>query len=403
MTQNYYDLLGVSKDATKEQISKAYKKLAGKWHPDKNQNNKEEAEKKFTEIGKAYSVLIDEEKRKMYDQFGDKFEEGMGGEGFNPEDLFSGFGGIPGFGGFSNFPGFSGFPGFGGFPGMANQKQNVVQEIQIPLKLKELFTGCEKNVEFETSKKCDSCEGTGAKNKKRTKCTDCKGMKMKMQSKQIGPGMFQQAQVPCGTCSMTGFMSDKENKCDNCDGVGSIKQKAKHLIKIDVNHDPYKPIRLKKVGSYNQDMNTNNDVQIMFTLNREDLQTYKMDLQKYDLIMEYDIHILDAITGYRMYFDHPSGKKFSFDFDLIKDKDVKVIKSLGLAGKGNLIIKFAYKYPQTKLNIEEYKDWISKKEGSKKTNKEKYEPRHVNNYYDDNIDDDNDNNEGPRGAQCATQ
>jgi len=77
MTQNYYDVLGVSKDATKEQISKAYKKLAGKWHPDKNQNNKEEAEKKFTEISKAYNVLNNEEKRNMYDQFGDKFEEGM--------------------------------------------------------------------------------------------------------------------------------------------------------------------------------------------------------------------------------------------------------------------------------------------------------------------------------------
>jgi len=401
MTQNYYDVLGVSKDATKEQISKAYKKLAGKWHPDKNLNMKEEAEKKFTEISKAYNVLNDDEKRKMYDQFGDSFEEGMGGEGFNPEDLFSGFGGIPGFGGFSNFPGFS---GFSGFPGMSNQKQNVVQEIQIPLKLKELFTGCEKNVEFDTSKKCDTCDGTGAKNKKKQKCTDCKGMKMKMQSKQIGPGMFQQAQVPCRTCSMTGFMTDKENKCDVCDGNGSIKQKAKHLIKIDVNHDPYKPIRLKKVGSYNQENNSNNDVQIMFTLNREDLQTYKMDLQKYDLVMEHDIHILDAMTGYRMYFDHPSGKKFSFDFDLIKDDDVKVIKNLGLAGKGNLIIKFSYKYPSSKLNIEEYKDWISKKESSKKTNKEKYEPCHVYNNIndDDNIDDDNDE-QGPRGAQCATQ
>jgi DnaJ-class molecular chaperone len=340
MTQNYYDILGVSKDATKEQINKAYKKLVVKWHPDKNQNNKEEAETKFKDISKAYHVLNDDEKRKMYDQFGDSFEEGMGGEGFNPEDLFQGFGGIPGFSGFSGFPGFGGFPGF---PNMSNQKQNVVEEIQVQLKLKELFTGCEKNIDFETSKKCETCDGTGAKNKKKTKCTDCKGMKMKMQSKQIGPGMFQQAQVPCKTCSMTGYMSDKENRCESCDGVGSNKQRSKHCIKIEENHDPYKPIRLKKAGSYNQDLNTNVDVQIMFTLNREDLQSYKMDLQKYDLVMEYDIHILDAMTGYRMYFDHPSGKKFSFDFDLIKDKDVKVIKNLGLAGKGNLIIKFSIK------------------------------------------------------------
>jgi DnaJ-class molecular chaperone len=398
MTQTYYDILGVSKDATKEQIIKAFKKLAIKWHPDKNQNNKEEAEKKFTEISKAYNVLNDDEKRKMYDQFGDKFEEGIGGEGFNPEDLFQnmGFSGIPG------FSGFGGFPGFGGFSGMPKQNQNVVQEIQVPLKLKELFTGCEKVIDFEISKKCDQCEGTGSTTKKKTKCTDCNGMKMKMQSKQIGPGMFQQAQVPCKSCSMTGYMTDKEHQCANCNGSGSKLQPTKYNLKIDVNHDPYKPIRLKKAGSYNQDTNSNNDIQIMITLNREDLQTYKMDLQKYDLVMEHDIHILDAITGYKMYFDHPSGKKFSFDFDLIKDKDIKVIKNLGLANKGNLIIKFSYKYPQTKLNIEEYKDWISKKEGSKKGNKEKYESCHVyDNLNDDNIDDDHD--EGPRGAQCATQ
>ena len=136
----------------------------------------------------------------------------------------------------------------------------------------------------------------------------------------------------------------------------------------------------------------------MITLNREDLQSYKIELQKYDLLMEHDIHILDAITGYRMYFDHPSGKKFTFDFELIKDKDVKVIKNLGLAGKGNLIIKFSYKYPSTKLNIEEYKDWISKKEGSKKINKEKYEQCHVNDYNDETIDDDNEQ----RGPECTT-
>lgn len=399
MTQNYYEILGVSKDATKEQIVKAYKKLAIKWHPDKNQNNKDEAEKKFNEITKAYNILNDDDKRKMYDQFGDKFEEGMG-EGFNPEDLFQnmGFSGIPG------FSGFSGFPNFGGFSGMSNQKQNVVQEVQVPLKLKELFTGCEKVIDFEISKKCEECNGTGSKNKKRTKCTDCNGMKMKLQSKQIGPGMFQQAQVPCKTCSMTGYIIDKENYCDNCNGSGSKLHPTKYNLKIDVNHDPYKPIRLKKVGSYNQDTDSNNDIQIMITLNREDLHSYKMELQKYDLIMEHDINILDALTGYKMYFDHPSGKKFSFDFDLIKDNDVKVIKNLGLSKKGNLIIKFSYKYPQTKLNIEEYKEWISKKEGSKKTNKEKYEPCHVyDNLNDDNIDDDIDESrQGPQGPQCAT-
>ena len=401
-SKSYYDILGVSKDATKEQISKAYKKLAAKWHPDKNQNNQAEAEEKFKQISKAYAVLNDEEKRKMYDQFGDKFEEGFGGEGFNPEEMFQNMGfNFGGFPGFSGFGGFGGVPGFGGFPGMPQQKKNMVEEIQIPLKLKELFTGCEKQVEFETSIKCSQCDGTGSKNKKRTKCGDCKGAKVKMASKQIAPGMFQQSQVPCTTCSMTGFVADKENRCGNCDGVGAKSQKTKHILKINPNHDPYKPSRLAKAGKYNPDSNTNNDIQFVFSLSRDDLQSYKMNLQKYDLVMEHEIHILDALTGYRMYFDHPSGKKYSFDFDLIKDGDVKIIKNLGVAGHGNLIIKFTYKYPQSKLNIEEYKDWISKKESSKKSNKEKYEPAHVMDSQD-NIDDEQSQPEHG-GPQCATQ
>jgi DnaJ-class molecular chaperone len=394
-SKSYYDILGVTKDATKEQINKAYKKLAVKWHPDKNQNNKDEAETKFKEITKVYAILNDEEKRKMYDQFGDNFEEGMGGE-----DFFQNMG----FPGFSNIPGFGGFSGFGGFPGMQNQKQTVTQEIPVSLTLKELFTGCEKTVEFESSVKCINCDGTGSKNKKRTKCRDCNGMKIKMASKQIGPGMFQQSQVPCSTCSMTGFVTDKENYCGSCAGLGAKTQTTKHTLKINQNHDPYKPIKIQKAGKYNQDSNTINDVQFVFSLSREDLQTYKMDLQKYDLIMEHEIHILDAITGYRMYFDHPSGKKYSFDFDLIKDRDVKNIRNLGIAGKGSLIIKFTYKYPQSKLNIDEYKDWISKKEGSKKANKEKYEQCHVTDAYEDVIDDDVDSNQRRgNGPQCATQ
>ena len=104
----------------------------------------------------------------------------------------------------------------------------------------------------------------------------------------------------------------------------------------------------------------------------------------------------------------PSGNKYLFEFDLIKDKDVKIIKHLGLAGKGKLVIKFTYKYPATKLNIDEYKDWISKKESTKKANKDKYEHCNVTNT-DDNIDDDDDdrnddrNDSRPNVQQCAQQ
>jgi len=411
MPQDYYEVLGVSKDATKEQINKAYKKLAVKWHPDKNQDNKEAAEKKFTEITKAYSVLSNDEKRSMYDKFGDSFE----GEAVNPEDIFSNFPEMMqgfNFPNMSGFGSFSGIPGFGGFSfgGMGNnRKQTVTQQVQVPIKLKELFNGSIKIVEYESSKKCTTCDGTGSKTKKRVKCSDCKGNKVKMQSRQFASGMFQQSQIPCSSCNMTGFSIDKDNACNDCKALGTHPTKVTYNLTIEKNHDPYKPIRLKKVGLYNIDNDCANDIEFNFALSREDLQSYNVQLQKYDLIYEQDIHILDALTGYQMCYDHPSGRKYMFNFDLIKDEDIKYCKNLGLANKGKLIIKFKYKYPQTKLNIESYKDWISKKE-AKKQNKERYElyPTYDYNETDqqqrfnhDDIDDEQET--GPRGPQCATQ
>ena len=101
---NYYDLLGVAKDASQSDIKKAYRKKAMKWHPDKNQNNREEAEQKFKEIGKAYNVLSDENSRRNYDQFGEEGLKNMPNmSNFNPFDIFSQFGGMGGMGGMNDF------------------------------------------------------------------------------------------------------------------------------------------------------------------------------------------------------------------------------------------------------------------------------------------------------------
>lgn len=165
MGKDYYDILGVSKSATTDEIKKAYKKLALKWHPDRNQDNKEFAEEKFKEIAEAYEVLSDEEKRKIYDQFG---EEGLKGgampggatftTGFDPYDLFSQFfpggfgrrGGMDGMheGGFRTSI-FNGFDDFDmDFGGRMREKKMKDAIIELPLSLEDLYNGVEKNLKI---------------------------------------------------------------------------------------------------------------------------------------------------------------------------------------------------------------------------------------------------------------
>ena len=163
MGKDYYSILGVPKNATEQELKKAYRKLAMKWHPDKNKDNQAEAQAKFQEISEAYDVLSDPEKRKTYDQFGEEGLKGGGGYNFNfssANDLFSHlFGGMGGMGGMGGFD-FGdmggdpfGFGGFGGMGGMGGRRQRRAQppppmEVNVNCTLEQLFTGCTKKLKI---------------------------------------------------------------------------------------------------------------------------------------------------------------------------------------------------------------------------------------------------------------
>lgn len=162
--RDYYEVLGVSKNATDDELKKAYRKLAIKYHPDKNPGDKE-AEEKFKEAAEAYDVLRDKDKRARYDQFGHagvNGQGGFGGGGMNMDDIFSMFGDI--FGG-HGFGGFGGFSGFGGSRSGGGRRVNRGGDLRVKIKLtlEEINSGVTKKIKLKKYVPCKSCSGSGAK------------------------------------------------------------------------------------------------------------------------------------------------------------------------------------------------------------------------------------------------
>lgn len=223
--RDYYEVLGVGKDASADEIKHAYKKLAIKYHPDKNPGDKE-AEEKFKEAAEAYDVLSNPEKRKQYDQFGFNAPGGgfggggFGGQGFSFEDIFANFGDI--FGG--------GFSGFGGGGRRSSRKAGPPRgndlQIKVALSYKEIFEGCTKKVRLKRYTPCTECNGKGGQDIK--ECSTCHGTGRVRRST---GGFFQMiTESACPTCNGTGEVIAKP--CSNCHGEGRVQETEEISIKI---------------------------------------------------------------------------------------------------------------------------------------------------------------------------
>jgi len=203
---DYYDLLGVSRDATDSQIKKAYRKLSLKYHPDKDPSP--EAKQKFVELANAYEVLGDDEKRRIYDQYGEEGLKHNGQQNFhNPFDIFSAFGG--GGGGF-NFRSNQG-------GGQMQQNKGPDLEVELEVSLKDLYLGRVIDVAHRKQSLCHKCRGTGAKKASDVAtCGGCKGTGMKVKVQQLGPGFVQQTQTVCDECGGKG--KKVTSTCPHCAG-----------------------------------------------------------------------------------------------------------------------------------------------------------------------------------------
>jgi|AntAceMinimDraft_17_1070374.scaffolds.fasta_scaffold01571_5 molecular chaperone DnaJ len=224
--RDYYEVLGVNKNATDAELKKAYREKALKYHPDRNPGNKE-AEEKFKEAAESYEVLSHADKRSRYDQFGHEGMRGSGGAGFgmNMEDIFRHFGDI--FGDFgSDFGSFGNFGSFGSSFGGSRQRQRKVSRgsnlrIKIKLNLEEIANGAEKKVKVKKYTTCSACGGTGSKKGSSfDTCTTCNGTGQVTKVTNTFLGQMQTT-ATCPHCNGTGRIIT--NKCTICHGDGIIK------------------------------------------------------------------------------------------------------------------------------------------------------------------------------------
>ena len=235
MKRDYYEVLGVKKDATQQEIKAAYKKMAIKYHPDRNPGNKE-AEEKFKEAAEAYDVLHDEQKRARYDQFGPEGLNGMGGgfngAGMNMDDIFSMFGDI--FGGHMGGGGGFGFDfDLGGFGSSSRGGKQVYRgsdlRLKVSLTLNEVATGVTKKFKVRKNVTCDHCHGSGSEDGQTQTCPTCggKGYTVRTVNSMFGRMQTQQA---CPTCGGEGHTI--KNKCTKCHGEGVVT--GEELVEVKI-------------------------------------------------------------------------------------------------------------------------------------------------------------------------
>jgi len=333
----FYERLEIPPTASVEDIKKAYKKLAIKFHPDKNLNNPSASEK-FKEISEAYEILSDDKKRQMYDKYGkDAMKEG-GFSAHSAEDIFASFFGGGGFGGM-----------FGGGGRQGPRKgENIMHELQVSLE--DLYKGKTSKLAVQRNVLCPKCEGSGAKpGVEPIKCKTCDGKGIRLIIKQMGP-MIQQMQTVCGDCGGKGEIIKEEDKCKNC--KGKKVEKDKKVLQVYV--DPGMAHGQKIVFAGEADEAPGMEPgDIIFVISEKKHDTFKR--QGIDLWMEYTLPLIEALAGFDFTIKHLDDRVLhikSEKGDVVKPGDIRTIVGEGMPthkrpfDKGNLYIKFNIEFPK---------------------------------------------------------
>jgi len=300
MAEDLYKMLGVDKGATDKEIKTAYRKLALKYHPDKNSGDKD-AEKKFGEINSAYEVLSDEKKRQQYDQFGAMPGAGGGGGGFPGG---GGPGGAGGFGGF-NFAGDAGgfsdifesfFGGNGGRGGSGGRRQSAAMsgndiEAVIRLRFEEAAFGTEKELEITKPGKCDHCNGEGAEpGSSIVSCRECSGTGEIRAVRNTILGQMTTSSA-CGACAGTGRVPDK--KCKVCHGTTRVRVKDRVKVSIPAGVDNGTVIRMGGKGEAGVKGGGDGDLYVHIEIQNSELYQRR----GVDIFTEHNIRLTQAVLG----------------------------------------------------------------------------------------------------------
>ena len=323
-TTHYYEILGVEKTASTQDILKAYRQLARTMHPDKGGDPKV-----FAELTQAKEILTDPEKRKVYDVHGEEgINKGMSShdEGMSIFDLINGGG----------------------------RKRDEPKRCQdtthtIKVTLEEIYHGTSKKLAITRSRNCVDCNGLGGS--KVEICTECRGRGMVKKLVQIGPGMYSQSAGPCDECRGGGKSIDPKFRCKTCKGARSTTEKKVIEVVVDKGTPNHHKQNFHAEGDEEPGLSAGD---VVIVIEEKEHPLFKR--KKSDLIMTKSISLKEALTGYRFVINHLDGEKIieSAPGEIIKPGEIRTVEELGMPLMrtpfkfGNLFISFEVEFPAPK-------------------------------------------------------
>jgi len=323
----YYDTLGVKPNCTTDELKKAYRKLALKYHPDKNPNEGE----KFKMISQAYEVLSNPEKRKIYDEGGEQaIKEGVDSSSFtSPMGLFEMF--------------------FGG--GMGRRKEtrgkSIVQGLTVTLE--ELYNGSTRKFAVERNIICDKCEGRGGKKGSVASCATCKGTGYQVKVTQMGPGLIRQQNSVCSECRGAGESINPKDRCKQCNGMKVVREKKTLEVHIDKGMSDGQKIVFGGEGNQEPDLEPGD---IVIVLDESEHPVFKR--MKNDLLTTVNLELSEALCGFQKVIHTLDSRDLvitALPGEVIKHNELKCVLGEGMPQyknpfeKGRLLIHFLVNFP----------------------------------------------------------
>lgn len=356
-SDDYYEILGVDKNVSTEDIMKTFKKLAKKWHPDKNTNNTDTATYNMTKILEAKDVLSNPEKREIYDKYGKKGLEDNGHHGMDEEQmqdiLREMMGGMEGMGGI-----------FGNMGGMFNEDddENEIPTVKtvVDMTLEELYNGKKITSTVRRGNLCKKCNGHGSDDGKDHTCDKCNGHGHIMKMAQMGP-FVQQMREPCDKCKGEGH-KDKFIKCTSCDGTKILFDEYEYTCDIPRGAYVKYNVTIPQEGNEipnNERKNDKKRTDLDIYVNELPHETFKhmftfgsKKVDPADLLIEKEISLAESLCGFQMCIPFFNNDNIYISHSkIVKNNDIIVVKGKGMPhigrpGYGDLYIKLTIQYPK---------------------------------------------------------
>ncbi|KAK5650487.1 hypothetical protein RI129_001516 [Pyrocoelia pectoralis] len=324
----FYDILGVKPGCIPDDLKKAYRKLALKYHPDKNPNEGE----KFKQISHAYEVLSDPEKKRIYDQGGEQAlkEGGVGASSFSsPMDFFDMF--------------------FGDSRRHKRERRGKDVVHQMSVSLEEVYKGAVRKLALQKNVICDKCEGRGGKKGAVEQCLTCRGTGMQVQIQQLGLGMIQQIQTVCSDCRGQGERINPKDRCKQCQGKKVVRERKILEVHVDKGMIDGQKIVFNGEGDQEPDLEPGD---IIIVLDEKDHPIFKRSGG--DLIVRQEIQLVEALCGFQKIIRTLDDRDLvitAIPGEVTKHGDVKCILNEGMPQyknpfeKGRLIVQFVVIFP----------------------------------------------------------